>query len=220
MALWYIRAYLWFVLLAPLLWWAFRRRPILTVLAPLAGALVMYSMLPMSGNRVADVLWSTLAYGTCWMLGYARYTGLLDRLPMRGCLCLAAGLGGAGLLWASLRTGGLPVTEPFADVLWGTAFTLVLMRLRPDVSWVDRWRWLSRAVTVVNARAVTIYIWHLPMLFAAGALIALVGLDWRDRVGGFVAIAVGTALTCLAVLCLGWIEDLAARRRPALLPVR
>src|SRR5690606_20105537 len=34
--LWYIRAYLWLVLLAPLLLWAFRRWPVGTVLMPLA----------------------------------------------------------------------------------------------------------------------------------------------------------------------------------------
>ncbi|WP_410644317.1 acyltransferase family protein [Amycolatopsis sp. lyj-346] len=34
--LWYLRAYLWFVLLSPVLLLAFRRRPVVTVLAPLA----------------------------------------------------------------------------------------------------------------------------------------------------------------------------------------
>jgi hypothetical protein len=48
----------------------------------------------------------------------------------------------------------------------------------------------------------------------------LFGLDpLHDAVGKAAAIALGTVLLGLAVVALGWIEDLAARRRPALLPL-
>jgi peptidoglycan/LPS O-acetylase OafA/YrhL len=220
LALWYIRVYLWFVLLSPVLWWAFRRWPVATVVTPLAAAVVLYS-LPLPVNRVGDVLWSTASYGTCWVLGFARYTRLLDRLPVWLCAVLAAGLGLAGYLWGSHRADlASGFADPLADTLWGTAFVLILMRLHPDLSFVRQWGWLSRVVTALNARAVTIYLWHLPMLFAATTLISLSGIQFTGGAGKISVIALGAVLTAVIVVVVGWIEDVAARRRPALNPAR
>jgi peptidoglycan/LPS O-acetylase OafA/YrhL len=88
------------------------------------------------------------------------------------------------------------------------------------MAWLTRAPRLTRLVGLINARAVTIYVWHLPALFATGALLQLAGIE-PDGAGGLATtLALGSALTVAAVLATGWIEDLAAARRPALLPRR
>lgn len=210
-ALWYLRAYLWLVLVSPVLWWAFRRAPIATLLALPAIAVVLYSpLIDLPVNPIGDNIWSTAAYGTCWLLGYARHTRLLDRMSGWACAALAAGLAVAGMVWGATHAH----PDPLADMLWGTGYVLALMRIRPDMGWLDRVRGLAGVVTAVNARAVTIYVWHVPVVFAAGGLLVWAGVG-AGKLATLAAASVGLAAVVLAV---GWVEDLAARRRPALIP--
>ncbi|HEX6684617.1 MAG TPA: acyltransferase [Candidatus Limnocylindrales bacterium] len=216
LALWYLRAYLWFVLLSPLLWWIFRRWPIPALLAPMVIAMVMHSTLvSVPPSRAIDVLSTTALYGTCWMLGYARHSGLLDRWSWKLCSGIALTLMLAAGVWAAAVEPDT-VTEMFI----GTAFVVILMRLHPSMEWLRRFPRVTRAIAALNARAVTIYVWHLPALFAAGTLVsALSGLDpLTDALGKTLAIALGTLFLALVVMGTGWIEDLAAKRRPALIP--
>lgn len=224
MALWYLRAYLWFILLAPVLWWAFKRWPLVTMATPLAVSAILYSPLvnlpPMS--EASDVISSTAFYGTAWVLGYARYSGLLDRVPWKVCGAIAAGLAAAGFAWGLMVVAPAqsPLVDPIAEQLWSTGFVLVLMRLRPRMDWLERFPRVRKVIGALNARAVTIYIWHLPVLLGAGTIVGAFGLDpLHDSTGKAVAIALGTVLLGLIVLLLGWIEDVAARRRPSVLPI-
>jgi peptidoglycan/LPS O-acetylase OafA/YrhL len=222
LALWYIRAYLWFVLLSPILWWAFRRWPIATLLAPLSAAVLLDSpLVNLPSDRVTDVVWATALYGTGWILGFARYTGLLQRIPLWACALAAVALCAAGIAWGTARLGpavAWPLDNPAADALWGTGYALILMRWRPTMAWIDRIPPLARLISGLNARAVTIYIWHLPAIFAAGGILLLLGVDLATPGGTGATLAAGGLLTIAAVLVVGWIEDLAARRRPKLVP--
>jgi peptidoglycan/LPS O-acetylase OafA/YrhL len=216
LALWYLRAYLWFVLLSPILWWVFKRWPIPAMIAPMTAAVVMHSSLvTLPASRTVDVLSSTAIYGTAWMLGFARHTGMLDRLSWKVCIAIASVLGAAGIAWG-LSVNFSIITEMFL----GTAFVVILMRLRPSMEWLTRFPRVAKTIAALNARAVTIYVWHLPVLFAAGSIVALSGLDpLTDGWGKAMAIALGTILLGVVVAATGWIEDLAAKRRPSLIPV-
>lgn len=218
LALWYIRAYLWFVLLSPVLWWFFKRWPLPTLLAPLSFAVLLYSpLLPAPAGRVGDVLWSTASYGTCWLLGFARHTRLLDKAPFWACVAGAAVLGVAGYAWGAGHAD-FPFADPIAETLWGTGFVLVAMRARPTLAWLDRFPRLSRLVSAFNARAITIYVWQLPVLFLTGALLQQAGITPLTTEMKVASLLAGAPLTALAVLLIGWVEDVAARRRPALVP--
>jgi len=218
LALWYLRAYLWFVLLSPILWWAFQRWPLPTLLAPLTGAFLLYSpLVPLPMNKVGDVLWSTASYGTCWVLGFARHTRLLDRVPFWLCVAAAAVLGVAGYAWGAGHAA-FPFADPIAETLWGTGFVLVALRARPTLAWLDRFPRLARFVSTVNARAITIYVWQLPVLFLTGALLQLAGVTPLTTEMKVASLLIGAPLTALAMVLIGWVEDLAARRKPALLP--
>lgn len=209
-ALWYLRVYLWFVLLSPLLWWLFERAPLATLLTPLGAAVLLSTVLRLPTSAATDVVWSTAAYGTAWVLGYARESGLLDRLAWPTCLAAAGALGAAALLRAAADPEGLH--DPLVLVLWGTGVVLVALRARPRLAWLAAAVRLRRAVALLNARAVTVYVWQLPMV--ALGLWLLGGLAGPP----VLTVAVTAVLTACAVLCFGWVEDLAARRPPALLP--
>jgi hypothetical protein len=86
------------------------------------------------------------------------------------------------------------------------------------MSWLAKNPVLDGAVNFLNARAVTIYLWHNIAIAAIWPVLTVLTLDDLDILDGPVDLAASLALTMLAVLALGWVEDVAARRRPALWP--
>jgi peptidoglycan/LPS O-acetylase OafA/YrhL len=214
--LWYVRTYLWFVLLSPLMLIAFRKAPLATLVAPLAllPAAALTSMFSSAGR---GALVDVLGFGTCWALGFAVHDGLLARLPVVVCGVVVAALTTVGMtleiIYPFATSGGTgPVFVGYAMV--STAWVLVLLRWNPDVSWIKKGGWLGNAIAVINARAVTIYIWH----DAAVAAVAVFVHAARMHVSHVEELPAVLLLTALAMLAFGWVEDLAARRRPVLLP--
>ena len=208
--LWYVRTYLWLVLLTPALRWMFRRRPVVTLVTPLAltGLYGLLNRAWSGGGLVANLL----GYGTCWMLGFAEYDGLLERLPAAWALGTGAvaGLAGIGLQALHPDQVGRSDQAMLGYALWSAAIVLLVLWWRPDMTWLRRCPPVDRLLDAVNARAVTIYLWHDPAIVAAGTLTALVGwpLYGLDR------LPLVLLLTAAATVLFGWVEDLAAGRRP------
>lgn len=92
-----------------------------------------------------------------------------------------------------------------------------------DFAWLARFRRLDRAVTIFNGRAVTIYLWHEIALILAVPLIdqfwKVPAFEaWLPLESQWFLFAVGWVLIWLAIVLFGWVEDVAARKRPRLLP--
>ncbi|MDT0477753.1 acyltransferase, partial [Streptomyces sp. DSM 41014] len=229
--LWYLRTYLWFVLLSPALLWIFRRAPILVLVLSPAPILVLTFGWAGPDNRFGSALWDLSTYLFCWLLGFAHRDGVLQRLrPALVVPAALAALGYGGWYAVAHRAefGTYDLDEiPLAQAFWSAGFVLLLMwakaRLRIDFAWLARFRRTDRLVTVFNARAVTIYLWHEIALILAVPLIdrfwdvpafeAYLPLDSQWFMFG-----VGWLLIAVAVLLCGWVEDVAARKRPRLLP--
>ncbi|MGW3356603.1 acyltransferase family protein [Streptomyces bungoensis] len=230
--LWYLRAYLWFVIASPLLLWAFRRFPWPTLLAPLGLTAVVGTGLVTipgeTGNAVSDFA----VYGGCWVLGFAHHEGMLARIPRYVAISASALLMAFGLWWASGHLGpdGWDLNDiPLAQACWSFGFVVILLQYSP--SWQElpgrlaRW---DKLITLSNNRAVTIYLWHnmlimatvpiidqaynLPFMQSAGAEAAL---DSSYMLWMFLLV---WPLIGLAILAFGWIEDIAAKRSPRLWP--
>lgn len=219
--LWYLRAYLWFVLLSPLLYALYRRLGWAAVAAPIA----LLGVLDRTGFALpgfADAaMWDLATYGACWVAGFAHYDGRLARVRPWVLVSVAAVLGAAALYRLPGRTGGdgLDLNDVTgSQALWSLAFVLLVLRWRPGTGWLDRVRPLRAAVDVLNARAVTIYLWHNVMIAAAWPVLTWLALDDLGVLDGPAALAVTLVLTAAAALALGWVEDLAARRRPRAWP--
>jgi peptidoglycan/LPS O-acetylase OafA/YrhL len=227
--LWYLRAYFWFVLLSPLLLKAFRRLPWVTLLAPLGLTAVVGTGLVTIPGATGEAVQDFAVYGSCWILGFAHHDGLLHRIPRYVAPSLGPMLMGAGLWWASGHLGpdGWDLNDiPLAQALWSLGFCALLLQVSP--SWerlpgpLQRF---DRLITLANNRAVTLYLWHEAALIASVPLIDqlwnvplletsvpwLLASDW-------LVFAVAWPLIGLLIVAFGWVEDLAARRRPRLWP--
>lgn len=177
-------------------------------------------------GRLGSALSDASVFLFCWLLGFAHRDGVLDRLRAPGALAVAAPLMAAGAWWAAGHPadGSYDLDDiPLAQALWSAGFVLLLLRFRPRFDGLVRHPVADRIVTVFNARAVTVYLWHEVALMAA---VPLIDLMWEvpalerhlplDSL--WVQFGLAWVLIAVAVVSLGWVEDVAARRRPRLLP--
>lgn len=228
-ALWYIRTYVWFVVLSPAALWLFRRWGLRTLALPVGvavasglGWLDLYD----GSERAGDIRMDLATYGACWLLGFAHHDGMLARLSAWLVVPAGVALLGTGAWWAVTHPDpdfGIRVDAiPFAQTLYCLGGVLLLLRFYLSMQWLTRVRWLDHLVSLVNARAVTIYLWHT----VAIALAALVmDRQWAEPVwassvaaGTVVYLSLVAAFVAVVTLSLGWVEDLAARRTPRAVP--
>ncbi|MFJ9105107.1 acyltransferase [Streptomyces sp. NPDC102405] len=230
--LWYLRAYLWFVLASPLLLWAFRRVPWATLLAPLALTAVVGTGLVTIPGELGNAVTDFAVYGSCWVLGFAHHEGVLAKVPRYLAVSGSVMVMAFALWWTSGHLGpeGWDLNDiPLAQAAWSFGFVVILLQYSP--SWQElpgrlaRW---DKLVTLSNNRAVTIYLWHNLLIMATVPIIdlayrlpfmqsdrAVAALDATDMLWMFFLV---WPLIGLAILAFGWIEDLAAKRRPRLWP--
>ncbi|BCY14178.1 acyltransferase [Actinoplanes sp. L3-i22] len=214
--LWYLVTYLWLVALSPVLLWLYRRARLVTILAPMV-ALAAMPLVPVAA--VQEVGTDVLTFAACWMLGFAHRDGTLRRIPglliaILGAACVTGGLAWS---WAHPDAGGIKYL-PVAYAVYNAGFVLVLLRWRPRMEWLIKRTGLDSWVSLINARAVTIYLWNnvaIALCYPIGDALEVWRFGRFFEVG-YVTIAL--ALLVNAVLIFGWVEDLAARRRLRFLP--
>jgi hypothetical protein len=220
--LWYIRAYVWFALLSPLMYGLYRKIGWGAVALPL----VVMAVLDVTGfelpNSADAAMWDFVTYGACWILGFAHHDGRLRRVRPWLLLPVAAILGAAALKYQAGNQGETPwdlndVSE--SQALWSLAVVALVLRWEPPMGWLERVKPLDTAVSVLNARAVTVYLWHNLAIAAVWPVLTVLAVDdLGARMEGITEFAVALVLTLFAVVAFGWAEDLAARRRPSLWP--
>ncbi|MEV0690436.1 acyltransferase [Streptomyces sp. NPDC050388] len=230
--LWYLRAYLWFVIASPLLLWAFRRAPWPTLLAPLGLTAIVGTGLVTIPGETGRAITDFAVYGGCWVLGFAHHDGLLKQIPRYVSVSCASLVMAFGLWWASNHLGsdGWDLNDiPLAQATWSFGFVVILLQYSP--SWQElpgRLAQWDKLVTLSNNRAVTIYLWHNMLIMATVPLVDLLyRLPFMQSERGAEALsstytlwmfALIWPLIGLAVLAVGWVEDLAAKRKPRLWP--
>ncbi|MFF3856810.1 acyltransferase family protein [Micromonospora sp. NPDC002575] len=217
--IWYLRDYLWFVFASPVALWLFRRAPWPTLLAPYALlATIEFGLFPAAPTVVREF---GLYFGA-WLLGFAHHDGLLRRAANRVLVPAALALGVAGAAWIVTHPGprGYDLNDiPLGNALWSAAFILVAIGRAPaSAAWVDRSAVAARAVTVLNRRALTVYLWHMPFVVALTPLVDVVGWSHQDPVGLAIRVVLVFALVGAVTALVGWVEDVAARRPPELFP--
>ena len=186
---WYVRAYLWFVLLAPVLLVVFRRWPWPSVASFLVLAFLLDAGLPLGDVSFTGRVVTDLAtYGACWMLGFAHRDGLINQLSASRVFLavVAVMIIGCWIAVTQPEHGRYELGEiPAAQAYWSCGFVLLLLRFQPrGMGWLHRTRPLDRLVSLFNARAVTVYLWHEVALVASVALIVWM---WSAGPRGFPA---------------------------------
>jgi hypothetical protein len=167
------------------------------------------------------------------MLGLAHHDGQIRALPWVRVASVGGMLLVAGLGWALSHPApdsGLDLNRiPLAQALYSMGAVLLLLRAHPDFSWVMRYEIVAKFVGAVNSRAVTIYLWHSVAISLDNEL---VGVWWAAESLGvlsfagqrqqFVVLLLRLTVVLLGlalfVIGFGWVEDVAARRKPRLRP--
>ncbi|MFC9845544.1 acyltransferase [Streptomyces sp. NPDC060223] len=228
--LWYIRAYLLYVLLSPFLLRALRALPLATLLSPIAlSAAFELGYITLPGERIPSALTDFSTFGACWILGMAHQEGILRRLPRYAVPSVAPALALLGLWYAmsnNFTTGHDLDSIPLAQAIWSFATVLLLLHYSPSwTEWPRRLRRWDRLITLLNSRAVTIYLWHnMCILTAATLWDRLWGIDvmWQHfpwlLESPWPVLAIAWVLIGACVVSFGWAEDLGAKRRPQLWP--
>ena len=165
-------------------------------------------------------MWDFVTYGACWIAGFAHHDGRLARTRPVVVAGVAAVLGAAALYWLAGHPGedGYDLNEVAeSQALWSLAVVLLVLRWQPPMAWLARIRPLDAAVTLLNNRAVTVYLWHNIAIVAVWPVLTVVALDDLGGWGHPVELVTALILIGGTILAFGWAEDLAARRRPATL---
>ncbi|MFF3451218.1 acyltransferase [Streptomyces sp. NPDC002667] len=230
--LWYLRAYLWYVLLSPLLLKAMRKMPWVTLLVPLALAFLINSGLIDQSGRLMEAATDFTTFGSCWLLGMAHQEGLLRRIPQYIVPSVAPLVLMFGLWWLlrapvdNPRIGHDLEAVPVAQAIWSFGAVMLLLHLSPSwEQWPKPLERFNGVISLLNSRAVTVYLWH---SFALVLTEPLIDQLWNNSffydhaqwllVSQWTPLAVAVPLICLAIVLFGWIEDVAAKRRPRLFP--
>ncbi|WP_149826039.1 acyltransferase family protein [Streptomyces tailanensis] len=241
--LWYLRTYLWFVLLSPLLLKLFRLAPIPVLLLSLSPVLVLGFLWEPPGGRLGSALTDLATYLFCWILGFAHREGVLARLKPLAVTALSLAALGFGAWYAFTHqeeTGSYDLDDiPLAQAFFSAGFVTLLLyakayfkvdfagrslphsRLRSSGGTLIRR--LDRIVTIFNSRAVSIYLWHEIALILA---VPLIDQFWNVPAfekylpleSQWFMFGIGWVLIGVFVLLCGWVEDVAAKKKPKLLP--
>ncbi|MGK5682978.1 acyltransferase family protein [Actinoplanes sp. URMC 104] len=221
--LWYLRAYLIFVLVSPILYFAYRKLGWAMVAMPL----VALAVLTVTGFRLPDpidgIMWDFVTYAACWIAGFAHRDGRLHRLPLAAWIAVVTAVGGVGLYWLFTHPTdwGFDLNEvPVARTLWSLAFVLIVLRFRPTMAVLERadFKWLSESVRVINARAITIYLWHFPLIAVGARVLEHYEVPWATFQYIIWMLALEGVMVLGAVLLFGWVEDVSAKRKASLWP--
>ncbi|MFM7062512.1 MAG: acyltransferase family protein [Actinomycetes bacterium] len=209
--LWYLHAHLVFVLVAPLLFALFRRRR-----SVLFGVVGLVWLVDAVVNRGTFNLFTFLLF---FVAGFAFDDGTLGAVPRRrlGLVGLAAGVVGLALVPAG---PGLSVNGWVPSLLLlGVAWLAAAIWFRDPLERLARTRLVRPVVEFTNRRALTVYLWSLLGVYVSRLLLPPPGRSFGGKalvaLESLTLTAVVTLVACLAV---GWVEDVAARRRPELWP--
>ncbi|WP_426227240.1 acyltransferase family protein [Pseudarthrobacter sp. DSP2-3-2b1] len=179
MPLWFLAAYLAAQLNIPLLARFHARAPWLT-LAALVTLVVAVDCLR---GALPQLAYANLVFVWCAVqqLGFLMAGGHFAKLPRSGLLGLIA----AANLVLGLATGlGLYPGNMLVNlnppnlclVLLGVSQAAALQLFRPGLDWVSTVRWVRAVVSAAGRRAMTVYLWHLPLLAAMSGLLLLTDL--------------------------------------------
>jgi peptidoglycan/LPS O-acetylase OafA/YrhL len=205
--LWYLRAYVWLLLLTPLLVAAARRWQIGLPIALSAVLAVEAATTAGLVSGTVRILAGDLAtYGVFGIAG-AAWTSSQDRgrrTPDRGILLLIAtaaamaAVYGAGVVNTSVVSDSYPLT-----LLVGTAWIAAAGAVEPQLRRLAASHRLQLLVAPAASRMITVYLWH-PVAIVVAWTVMGSGEGVSESLGRLAIVVAGTALLVAAI---GWIED-------------
>jgi peptidoglycan-N-acetylglucosamine deacetylase len=219
--LWFLTAFLWVLVFAPLTFWLHRRIRAWSLVLPAVGFAVTVWAAKLGGYQVREEFYNVFMFGWFFQLGYLYENGWLQKRRPMHLAVVGVALFGLGWLVAERiePVWKTPVNElytsPTAHFLVGAAWMIGVLAVRkPIAAWLATRR--LRAIDLITQRTYTLFIW--------GPAANAVAMAASRKVGGAngnlpLYLAVTALMLVALVLAFGWIEDLASRRPARLLPV-
>lgn len=219
--LWYIRAYLWLLLLSPLLVRVWRRVGIAVlpalVLVMMIGQ-VLGDVASAGPGHVAWLIGDVGIYGFFLVLGFAHTDGAFRDLGRRDLVeWIVVAIAAVVVAWRLFPAGDGVLNHSYPALLAaGVGWLGIALLVRP---------WLASAPDVpvigpllfwMTRRAMSIYLWHSPAIVGTYLLIDHLGAGPSPTL----VIAFLVPLVVVAATATGWIEDVAAGRPAEIWPAR
>ena len=218
-ALWYLRCLTWLLLVSPLLFFLWKRLGPALLLLPLIGlAATEYRV--QTGAQSAWQVQDFALYGFFWLLGFAYDEGRFARIGprLRMLLCAVAVSAAAGWTLTHAIPGNIVNASYPLHLFVGLAWLFGALAFEPAIAALARRLRLDGLIYWVNERALSIYLWQ------AAGLFVMYQLLWQEPhsalTRALLALPIVASVTFVAVLLFGWVEDVAAGRRPRLWPSR
>lgn len=179
--LWFLGVYVLCTAAVPFLVAAHERFPIVAVGGLAALAVGVDVVRASTGSTVVGFANLLFVWLLVQQLGFWLADGTVARLPRRALAAVAAGalvvlfvLAASGVYSFDLLANLNPPT--FALVLLGIAQLCLFELARPALRGLARHRALGVAVAAINARAMTVYAWHMLALIGLAGLLLLSGM--------------------------------------------
>jgi CubicO group peptidase (beta-lactamase class C family)/peptidoglycan/LPS O-acetylase OafA/YrhL len=214
--LWYLRCYLWLMLLTPLMLAAYRRLSYAALAPSLLGIFVVDYL-----NRQPDIApagWDSYkwyvgdlcTYSFFWMLGFSHRDGKIAELSRRARLEWAALGGVSALIWVKVvSVPGLVVNDSYPLLLFvGIAWLGIFLAAEQWIARLSLHNLAGPVIRWLNLRSMTVYLWH---------PIAIVGAYWiraqlAPDLPKLLVVPIVGVLTVLFCVLFGRAEDYAAGR--------
>ena len=219
--LWYLRCYLWILLLSPLLLKGWKRFGYRLLVFPA----VVTVLVQIVADRIApgpnDLIWilgDLSLYSIFVLLGFANAQGRFDAMKQRDLLEWAfVGAAGAAVAWRVFPSADGVANHSYPTLLWlGIAWLAAITMLRPWLSQAPDVPVVGTVVRWMTARAMSVYLWHSPVIVFSYALTNWMGVD-ASPILLLSLIVAGVVIISTAT---GWIEDVAGGRPAQLWPGR
>ncbi len=211
MALWYLNAYVIFMVVGIPLRRLHQRHPVATL--AILGIPVL-----LSGLLRVDALGALTSNLFFWALGYSYHDRRRQLPSSRTLAAVGVGAGVVAVGYAAAVTGfGVTTTSsPFLNASVGLVWVGLAVALTAPINRAAGQPLVGSTVEWIQKRALSIYLWH---ALATGVVIEMSkGRTVLDHTVPRVAVVL--ALTFLIVLAVGWVEDLAAGRTTHVWPLQ
>ena len=221
--LWYLRTLIWLILLAPALRWLLSRVGPVLLSIPVAAVFLVDHFVqnptsaPPSFGHIRWFAGDLSLYSIFLMLGFMHRRGTFANMSRRvrtECLVIASCL---AVMWCSTQPlpGGVVNNSYPAHLLVGSAWLFAALRFESVLDAASGSALLRPVITVLNQRALTIYLWHTTSIVIATWIMAQLAPGAPRLVVLIPVVAVISAF----ILLFGWLEDTAARRAPRVWPL-
>lgn len=205
-ALWYIHTHLMLALIGPVLVWCYRR----WARATLGVLLVVWVLDAVAAAGTSN----TITFMVFFTAGFAFTDGVLLEVSRRRLKQFTVVSFLLGLLFLPLGPGMAINTWAPSLLFVGAAWVTGCLAYREVLETVALGRVAQPIIGFVNRRALSIYLWSLMGVYVSRVLFPPEGNLFQLGLIAGISVLISTAVTLVACILLGWIEDLAGRRTP------